>query len=321
MLDLIKELAAEVKGGNVIAFLGAGSALACESGLGGGATSADLAKDIIKHLGEDPVNFTGSLAELSEFLEASSPQHRRALDDFIYRRLKDLRPTIGHLLLPLFPWRALITTNYNQAIERGFAVANQHGITNKTCRVIRADSELAAGHSSSEVPLYKPHGCLGLLYEPNAPLVLTARDYYNSTTKRKRIYDEIRDLAGKGSTLFIGYSLVDYNFNNIYYELQEKLQDYLSRSYSVGPLAPHKKHYMEQVFQRRDIKLIDDKFDSFMIRLASEAELLRDPEVFEVVVAELSRPEVVNRLGGQYVNELPSEVRNELVARGKLTTI
>ncbi|MDR3636359.1 MAG: SIR2 family protein [Isosphaeraceae bacterium] len=318
MPDLIQELATEVSDGHVIAFLGAGSALACESGQGGGATGQDLARDIIKHLGEDPANFSGSLMEVSEFLEAASPQHRRALDDFVYRRLKDLRPTVGHLLLPLFPWRALITTNYNQVIERGFAVASQHGITTKICRVIRADSELTTGHSPSEVPLYKPHGCLGLLYDHNAPLVLTARDYYNSTTKRKRIYDEVRELAGNFSTLFIGYSLVDYNFNNIYYELGEKLRDYLSRSYSVGPVAPHKKHYLEQVFQRRDIKLIDDKFDSFVIRLADKVGVLAAPEVFEVVIAELSRPEVLNRLGSQYINELPSAVRNELVARGRL---
>jgi hypothetical protein len=299
MPSLIKELAAEIKDGHVAAFLGAGSALACESTHGGGATGQDLARDIIKHLGEDPATFSGNLMEVSEFLEATSPQHRRSLDDFVYKRLKDLRPTIGHLLLPLFPWRALITTNYNQVIERGFAVANQHGVSNKVCRVVRADSDLAPSHSGTEVPLYKPHGCLGLLYEPNAPLVLTPKDYYNSTTKRKRIYEEIKELAGKVSTLFIGYSLIDYNFNNIYYELRDKMQDYLSRSYSVGPLASHKRTYMEQVYQRRDIHLIDDKFDSFMIRLADEIGLLGTAEVFDLVIAELARPDVLNRLGHQ----------------------
>lgn len=318
MANLIKELAEEIKDGHVAAFLGAGSALACESGLGGGATGQDLARDIIKHLGEDPANFNGSLMEVSEFLEATSPQHRRELDDFIHRRLKDLRPTIGHILLPLFPWRALITTNYNQAIERGFTVASQQGISNKICHVVRADSELAATHNASEVTLYKPHGCLGRLYDPSSPLVLTPKDYYNSTTKRKHIYDEIRDLAGKFSTLFIGYSLVDYNFNNIYYELREKLQDYLSRSYSVGPLAPHKKNYMEQVYERRDIRLIDDKFDSFVLRLADELGFLSDRAVFDLVIAELIRPEVLNRLGPQYQADLPPSVRHELTARGYL---
>jgi len=221
--------------------------------------------------------------------------------------------------LPLFPWRALITTNYNQAIERGFAVAAQNGISTLACRAVRTDAELAAGHGAGEVALYKPHGCLSLLYDPDAPLVLTARDYYNSTTKRKRINSEIRDLASKYSTLFIGYSLVDYNFNNIYYELGESLKTYLSRSYSVGPLAPHKKSYMEQVFQRRDITMIDDKFDSFVIRLADEFGFLATPGVFDLLITEFSRPDVVNRLGSQYVAELPSKIRNELIARGLVT--
>jgi len=102
MQQPIKELAAEIRNGRVIAFLGAGSALACESSQGGGASGQDLARDIIKHLGEDPANFAGGLMEVSEFLEASSPSHRRALDDFVYRRLKDLRPTIGHLCCHYF---------------------------------------------------------------------------------------------------------------------------------------------------------------------------------------------------------------------------
>ena len=83
----------------------------------------------IASVGSSPTNFTATLQEASEYLEAYSPQHRRAVDEFVYQRLHDLRPTVGHLLLTLFPWKAIITTNYNRAVETGFEVAATIGFS------------------------------------------------------------------------------------------------------------------------------------------------------------------------------------------------
>lgn len=142
MLASLKELVPEVVAGRCILFLGSGSTIACESSSGGGVTGDGLAKEIIKAMGEDPNDFKASLMEASEYLEALSPQHRNALDDFIYSRLHDLQPTIGHLLLTLFPWRAIVTTNYNRAVEAGFDVATSRGMTRFTCMPVRTDQEL-----------------------------------------------------------------------------------------------------------------------------------------------------------------------------------
>lgn len=316
MHNAVKELADEIRNGHVVAFLGAGSSLACESPQGGGATGEDLARYLVEQLGEDPVNFKTSLMEVSEYLEAFKPQHRRALVEYVHGKLKDLRPTIGHLLLPLFPWQALITTNYNQAIENGFIVAHQEGVSNMLCRVIRADSELSQRYGRDEIVLFKPHGCLGLLSDADAPLVLTAKDYYHSTTKRRKMYNEIRELTGKFSTLFVGYSLTDYNFNNIFYELRDVLQDFLARSYSVGPISPSKRKYLEAVYTRRDIQLIDEKFDTFMINLADEFGLLNDNKIVDLIIKELAKPNVADRLGQQYQSGLPQIIKNELSVRG-----
>ncbi len=224
MTSVIAEIVDEVRQGNCILFLGSGSSIACESPGGGGLTGAGLSQAMVEELGEDPANFTATLQEASEYLEAYLPQHRRALDEFTYRRLHDLRPTIGHLLLTLFPWKAIITTNYNRAVETGFEVAATRGITAYSCVPLRTDAELT-GYSPrpDQIPLFKPHGCLSVRNDPNAPMVLTAKDYYSSTKKRSEMYSRIRQLAGRFSTVFAGYSLVDYNFNNIYYELREYL--------------------------------------------------------------------------------------------------
>ena len=112
--------------------------------------------------------------------------------------------------------------------------------------------------------------------------------------------------------MFIGYSLTDYTFNNIYYELQEELGGYLRRSYSVSPLYSEKKIYLESVLKKRRIELIDEKFDTFMLILSDEFNLLDNPKVMKVIVQELSREGVIEKLGSIYINRLPEVLRIEL---------
>jgi len=314
--SLLAEMSQEIVRGNCILFLGAGSSMACESPSGGGLTGLGLAQSMVQELGEDPQQFPVGLQEVSEYYEAFNPQHRRALDDFVYRRLHDLRPSLGHMLLTVLPWKAIITTNYNRAVETGYEVAATRGITRYSCIPLRTDQEVKGFSAGPEqIALYKPHGCLQLRNDPNAPpMVLTAKDYFNSTKKRVEIYSHIRSLAGRFSTLFVGYSLVDYNFNNIYYEIRDTLNDYMARSYSVIPVPSNKSKYIDRVYSRRDIELVDDKFDTFMAALIEQSGMLT-PEAIDLAVDELARPHVVARLG-TYAQGLPREVQNRLIARG-----
>ncbi len=312
---LLTEIVTEVTEGRCILLLGAGSSYACESQSGGGVTGTGLAQAIVEELGEDPANFSATLMEASEFIEAHAPQHRKALDEFVYQRLHDLRPTIGHLLLSTLPWKAIITTNYNRAVETGYEVAATKGLTPLSCVPLRTDAELTtASIGSGQIPLYKPHGCLSIRGNAEAPMVLTAKDYYFSTKKRQEIYSRVRSLAGEFSTLFVGYSLVDYNFNNIYYELRESVGDYLARSYTVIPIPSHKEKYLHRVYRRRDIELIDDKFDTFLVSLCEQAGTLDGP-LFDVTVEELARPHVVQRIGA-YSSHFPDAIKSELNSRG-----
>jgi hypothetical protein len=315
MNSIFTELRDEIINGRCILFLGSGSTAACESPSGGGLTGEGLAQAIIRSIGEDPSNFTATLMEAGEYVEAHSPQHRTTLDNLIYSRLHDLRPTLGHLLLTKFPWKAIVTTNYNRVVETGFEVAKMKGVTQYSCVPFRTDEELKVNSiGQNQIPLYKPHGCLSILHNPEAPMVLTAKDYYHSMKKRKLMYDQIRQLVGKVSTLFVGYSLVDYNFNNIYYELQETLGNYLARSYSVFPVPAHKSRYLERVYQQRDIALIDDKFDTFFLILSHEAGFVNG-QVQDMTLEELSRPNVVQSLGPTYARRLPPNIQTELTNR------
>jgi SIR2-like domain len=313
---LLAEIAQEVVRGNCILFLGAGSSLACESQSGGGLTGLGLAQSMIEELGEDPANFNVTLQEASEFYEVCRPAHRRALNEFIYRRLHDLRPSLGHILLTTLPWKAIITTNYNRAVESGYELAAARGITRQSCMPLRTDKEVGSfSPAPDQIALYKPHGCLALHADIDAPpMVLTAKDYFNATKKRVEIYNRIKHLAGKFSTLFVGYSLVDYNFNNIYYELRDQLDDFMARSYTVIPVPSNKAKYMDRVYSKRDIELIDDKFDTFIAALVEQAGFM-SPAVKDLAIEELKRPQVVTRLG-TYAQGLPPTIQSDLISSG-----
>jgi hypothetical protein len=315
MDEIFEEIITEINEGRCILFLGSGSTVSCESPSGGGLTGAGLSKEMVEFLGEDTSNFSAGLMEASEFIEGYLPQHRNALDQFIYDRLHDLRPTAGHFAITKLGWKAIVTTNYNRVVETAYEAAQSEALTQYSCVAFRTDDELKTQSlGPDQIPLYKPHGCLSIRGNPDAPMVLTPRDYYYSTKKRIHIYDRIQKLAQKFSTLFVGYSLVDYNFNNIYYELQENLRNYLARSYSVIPVAPHKSKYLERVYQKRGIVLIDDKFDTFCVALVDAAGAMT-PELQRFLVDALARPNVVQKLGS-YASQLPQSIRDDLTARG-----
>jgi len=307
----IKELLPEIMEGRCILFLGSGSSANCESAAGGGLTGQGLTQELIAHLGEDASNFQTNLQEVSEFIEVSRPRHRADLDDFIYQRLRDLRPTIGHLLLTMFPWRALVTTNFNQAIERGYDVALQKGLTRYSCLPILTDGDFADLQlKDGEMPLFKPHGCISVRGNPDTPMVLTKKDYFRSVQKRSAIYGHIRELAQSYVTLFLGYSLEDYSFNNLYYELQTMRDDYFPQSYTVQPLRQQKAEYMRRSYAKRHMTLIDDMAETFIMSLTDASGLLTD-DVQATAIDELARPAVRDRLR-EYAASLPEPVRNRM---------
>lgn len=306
----------EIMQGRCILFLGAGSSANCESPSGGGLTAKGLTREMIKHLGEDAEKFpASSLTEASEFIEACMPRHRDELDTFIYQRLGDLRPTIGHLLLTMFPWRAVVTTNFNQVIERGYEEARARGMTTYSCRPVLTDADLAGlTLTPNEIPLFKPHGCISGRGNHDTPMVLTPKDYYSSIQKRGAIYRHIRELAEKFVTLFVGYSLADYTFNNLYYEIEATLHEYVLQRYAVQRVRPEKLKYMERSCARRQITLIDDLSDTFMLSLADEAGLLTD-DICDIAAEDLNRqlnrPELMESVR-EYGHSIPQRVRDRL---------
>ncbi len=268
------DLLGQIEKDCIILFLGAGSTAVCKSNEGKrGLTGPQLAAELLKTLngGTDPGLDKPSLTEASEYFVANHPGRRQALDTYLTERLSPLQPTIGHRIAATFPWTAVITTNYNRVVENAWGEASSHGYAARDIFAIRKDEDLKDYKDDrGNVPLLKPHGCISVQQQPKHKMVITSRDYFESEDLRKGMYARIEELARNNTTLFVGYSLNDYTFRNIYFRLFSNLGEYKMRSYCVGLVGnPTQFRWMSTTFNENfNTTLIDDTFDTFMLRLA-----------------------------------------------------
>ncbi len=275
MLDTFYELLEQIHKDEVVLFLGSGSSRLCVRNDGtSGLSGQELAMEILMELnrGEKP-DFSVSLTEAAEFYSACKASARGGLDRFIEARLKGLQPSMGHFIATAFPWRAVITTNYSTEAEEAYAEAQQDGFAAQHIHVIRhdADYDYYVEHPQT-VPFYKPHGCITIPNDISSRMVITSQDYFESMRIRSRIYQEIEHLCTNYNTLFIGYSLNDFTFRNIFYDLHKNLGMWNKMSFSVGPwrnelLFKWTQRAMDKNF---NTLLINDNFDTFMLRLLQE---------------------------------------------------
>jgi hypothetical protein len=263
----------QIDAGYAMLFLGAGSTRNCRRPDGKrGLTGDELAAEILAELnnGKDPGLKDVGLMQAAEFYTSVDPGARSKLDRLIQDRLAELRPTVGHYLAATFPWRAVVTTNYNRVAEDAWAEAHASSYAANELLPIRTDADITQHQGDTKsMRLYKPHGCITIQKQQSNRMVLTSLDYFASERIRKGIYESIRSLAKDCSTVFAGYSLTDYTFKNIFYVLYEELGQWANRSYTVGPIkdSVYESWLSQSMLENFKTKVLNESFDTFMIHL------------------------------------------------------
>ncbi|MFN7935080.1 MAG: SIR2 family protein [Bryobacteraceae bacterium] len=271
-----EQILERIEAKRAILFLGAGSTVLCRKSDGRyGLTGYGLAKEILQQL-VGPKKLLGipderlpNLMEAAEYFQGNHPGQRTALDEFVQARLRGLQPTLGHYLATSFPWKAVVTTNYNTVAEDAWHEASNHGFCASEAIPIRSDKDIAefAGETS-KIRIYKPHGCVNHQASPERRMVLTSQDYALSEEIRGGMYKAIRSLAKSSTTVFVGYSLADYTFRNLYYRLYLDLADWSHRCYSIAPIDPPILfEWKSKAMEKMNTKLLNTTFDAFMLHL------------------------------------------------------
>lgn len=127
---------------------------------------------------------------------------RRLLIDNLQRAIpyREFNPGAAHRALRGIAWCAIVTTNYDDFLERTF----------ETARKIVIDEDLTRGFQAGALCIVKMHGC----FDVHDSIVISSADYESYEQSRGAVLGKVRVLLLEHPTLFLGCSLTDPNVLN-----------------------------------------------------------------------------------------------------------
>lgn len=204
-MDIPRELVEQFTQGDGVIFVGAG--LSIGAGMSGW---ADLIRPLAQAVG---AQWPANEADLTTDHLLSAAQHyenqhgRNALVRHLRDALDttDIQPTSIHRLIASLAVHVVFTTNYDDLVERALREAGQRP------NVIVNEPELAYW-SEEHVQVVK---LCGDLNRPES-IVLTKRDFNTYFATHPRLAERLRTTLESKTALFLGYSLRDPFFNQIW---------------------------------------------------------------------------------------------------------
>lgn len=151
-----------------------------------------------------------SLREQSSLAEVKSRSRKKMIGE-LRKLFSDLRPTGGLLNIPLYNWKSLFTTNYDDLIEQCY-LENDVDLS-----VFSSNFDFTIHDNPSAVKLFKLHGTIEKdVSDGNVSrIIITDSDYDQTEDYRENLFNRLRaDLAG-AHLIIIGHSLADPDIKDI----------------------------------------------------------------------------------------------------------
>lgn len=158
--------------------------------------------------------------------------------------INNARPGPPHMAFCDLPFDIVCTTNFDFLIEKAYEIKSEY------YRPVISEEQLSIAKSREEVILVKLHGDL---HHPDR-LVATEDDYDNFIEKNPVLATYLGNLLITRTPLFIGYSLDDPDFRQIWQVIGERLGKMRRPAYvlTVGIDALQEKRY-----ERRGVKVVN----------------------------------------------------------------
>ncbi len=192
----IEQLAREIRPNRTVLFFGAGSSM--PSGL----PSGNALKDALATKFGINAN-TFSLAEIAQLAELKTD--RRSLIEALREAIGRPAPTGALLNLPIYPWKSLFTTNYDELIETAYRRRNR--------RLLRYDTNFDFSQTLQigDQLLFKLHGTIGrdISDGHQSRIIITEADYDRTSEFRENIYDRFSSELAGADLVIIGQKLDD----------------------------------------------------------------------------------------------------------------
>ena len=180
----------------------------------GGATWDQLVEEMKKKF--------GYVSPLTDPFQIVRDIGRKVGDEIVYRWVQE-RLAKAEIVGPRaqllgLPWRAVFTTNYDAALERGLAKS-----TKLLVRTIATGLEFVFPPAESELLCVKLMGSADIPFRQPGSMVLDAGDLQIAREERGRIFDLLAGAAANMTFMFAGYSFRDSLFINILDRISKSL--------------------------------------------------------------------------------------------------
>ncbi|ASJ72100.1 SIR2 family protein [Granulosicoccus antarcticus] len=255
----LNEVARRINPEETILFLGAGASVPS-----GAPKAQELSQAIAAQFSFELSDY--SLSEVASIAEEKVG--RRSLVEFVNSKIGKLRPTRGLRNIPLFDWRRIYTTNYDDLIESAYRDSDT------VLQVVSSNYEITNASRESATTLYKIHGTVGsdTSTGQTSKLILTEQDYDDTQTYREALYSQLeRDLV-QGSCVIIGYSLSDaYMKEQINFALKVRSKSDIPGQIYLITYASDAGRAM--LYEKRGFVVANGSIDDFIAAMANETDM------------------------------------------------
>ncbi|MBU7013087.1 MAG: SIR2 family protein [Theionarchaea archaeon] len=257
MVDIPVSLTESLKKGECVLFVGAG----LSKGL---PQWKDLIKPLAEELGVSTKNDPRIIASWYE-----NKFGRKTLEENIVSQLqKDVPLPKSHTILARLPLKAIITTNYDNLLERALS-------KRKVTKIIYDKQAPFAG--ADQIQLIKMHGDI----EDPSTIVITKKDYDQYSENHKALVTHLLGLLISSNLLFVGFSLEDPNFDHIYMQIKSLFGESKRKSYAIFKNPPE-----------FEVERLKEEIGIQVIPIADYDEI---PDIFEKLVT-VCRPGIKTEL-------------------------
>lgn len=154
------------------------------------------------------------------------------------------QPGSAHEAFCQLPFERVVTTNFDFLLEQAYSALSRY------CLPLISEGQLAVGSVQAGVRLLKLHGDL---HHP-ARLVVTEEDYDSFLSRYPLLATHLSSLLIENTAFFIGYSLDDPDFRQIWQVVKERLGRLRRPAYVIQiEAAPH----ITARYERRGVKVIN----------------------------------------------------------------
>jgi hypothetical protein len=192
----LEELAQRIKPENTILLFGAGSSIPS-----GAPTVEKIIEKFSLDLDVDKTLY--SLSEISSLYELK--RSRKEMVNSLRALFRHKRPTGSILNLPLYDWKCIYSTNYDDFVEQSYT---RH---NRDLTVISSNFDFGIHDIPEATKLMKLHGTLGkdVIDGVHSRIIISEGDYDLTEDYREALYKTLELDLMSSNLVVIGYSLSD----------------------------------------------------------------------------------------------------------------